>query len=331
MRVLPVTVLAHSGPKIPEKRCAGAKTAMNTDIRLSVLFFDHPKTLKLRRRLGPEGVECLLRLWVWAAQNRPDGDFHGMDEEDIEIAARWVNESLTFCQTLVELRWLDVAGSPNSYHLHDWKDHNPWAANSEIRGDKARFSRLARVDKAAYDDLAKNGYSSISKSYYESLTNRQRQPNDPVTPSPAPSPSPSPSPKDKQLLSPSAPVDHCPHQEIIEIYHQTLPAHRRVVAWTEKRKAALKARWRENKSRQNLDWWKKYFQRVANSDFLSGKIPGRNGNKPFLADLEWLINSSNLVKLLEGKYDDNTRTGAQIPDRVAETKKMLDKIERGEA
>lgn len=47
------------------------------DIRLSVHFPDHPKTVKLERRLGFQGVRSLLSLWAWAAQNRPDGDLGG--------------------------------------------------------------------------------------------------------------------------------------------------------------------------------------------------------------------------------------------------------------
>ena len=62
---------------------------MNSDIRLSIGFLDHPKTVKLQRQLGEAGVLSLLRLWLWAAQNRPSGILIGMDEDDIEIAARW--------------------------------------------------------------------------------------------------------------------------------------------------------------------------------------------------------------------------------------------------
>jgi hypothetical protein len=44
-----------------------------TDIRLSVDFFDHPKTVKLERRHGLPGLKALLVLWKWAAKNRTSG------------------------------------------------------------------------------------------------------------------------------------------------------------------------------------------------------------------------------------------------------------------
>ena len=50
---------------------------MNADIRISVGFPNHPKTVKLDRRLGFQGIRSLRALWTWAAQNRPDGNLGG--------------------------------------------------------------------------------------------------------------------------------------------------------------------------------------------------------------------------------------------------------------
>lgn len=99
---------------------------------------------------------------------------------------------------------------------------------------------------------------------------------------------------------PASPV--CPQADIVALYHAILPEGRGVRAWTGKREAWLKARWRESKERQSLAWWTAYFQHVRNSDFLMGKVAGRNGGKPFEVSLEWLVNESNLVNVMEGKY-----------------------------
>ena len=88
---------------------------MNVDIRLSVFFFDHPKTVKLKRRLGFEGVEALIRLWSWAALNMSEGDI-GDDADDIEISARWNGEPGAFIDALVALRWVDVEDGRYSLH-----------------------------------------------------------------------------------------------------------------------------------------------------------------------------------------------------------------------
>ncbi|WP_296411888.1 helix-turn-helix domain-containing protein [Zoogloea sp.] len=97
-------------------------------------------------------------------------------------------------------------------------------------------------------------------------------------------------------------ADPCPHQSIIDLYHQALPSGRRVRSWTDTRKAKLRARWKEEAERQSLDWWVKFFDYIAKSDFLTGKTstPGR---RPFEIDLEWIVTPSNFVKILEGKYE----------------------------
>lgn len=96
-------------------------------------------------------------------------------------------------------------------------------------------------------------------------------------------------------------ADHCPHQEIIDLYHRTLPTGRQVRLWTPAREAKLRARWREDEKRQSIEWWGKLFSYIAGSDFLTGKThtPGRT---PFELDLEWIITPANLVKIIEGKY-----------------------------
>lgn len=56
----------------------------------------------------------------------------------------------------------------------------------------------------------------------------------------------------------------------------------------------------------HVDWWSNLFAEVAKSQFLTGKIPGQNGKRPFRADLEWATGPVNLGKILSGKYDDGS-------------------------
>lgn len=147
--------------------CFYGNEKMNTDIRLSIDFWTHPKTVKLERRVGLEAVKSLQILWIWAAKNRPSGDLSGMDSEDVEIAAQWSGAEGQFFDEALKIGWLEKAG--NRLLLHDWKIHNPWAANSEGRGDKARLSRLATVNRAEYERLVRAGRKSISKEEYSAI------------------------------------------------------------------------------------------------------------------------------------------------------------------
>jgi len=89
----------------------------------------------------------------------------------------------------------------------------------------------------------------------------------------------------------------CPHKIIIEVYHNLCPSLPRVQSWNETSQKVLATRWRENKERQEIDWWANYFNRVNQSDFLTGKVV------EFTATLNWLIGPKNMEKVLNGTYD----------------------------
>jgi hypothetical protein len=98
----------------------------------------------------------------------------------------------------------------------------------------------------------------------------------------------------------------CPHKKIIALYHEVLPMCPRVRDWTPARAAQLRARWNEDESRQTLDYWRRFFEYVAACDFLVGKGKAKDGNAPFMVDLEWLVKQANFVKVRERKYEPRT-------------------------
>lgn len=89
----------------------------------------------------------------------------------------------------------------------------------------------------------------------------------------------------------------CPHRQIIELYHSTLPELPEVRVWSKNRERKLRARWKSDPKYQDLKWWKRFFESVKASPFLIGD--SSNGWK---ADLEWLITENNFIKVIEGKY-----------------------------
>jgi hypothetical protein len=117
----------------------------------------------------------------------------------------------------------------------------------------------------------------------------------------------------------------CPHQKIIDLYHQILcPPLPKVQRWTESRGKHLKARWVETKESSNIEWWEGYFKLVKKCPWLMGEIEPSSGGKRFVADIDWLINPNNMAKVLEGKYSqDGARRslfdaprGAAVPPRT---------------
>ena len=147
---------------------------MNIDIRLSLDFFDHPKTKKLSKRLGLEGVFSLLKLWSWVSGNRSTGILTSMDAEDVELAADWGGEDGLFVQTLLALRLLDE--NEGVYAIHDWEDHQAYASKSEERSSKSRKAAEARWNKAT--EVPSNTDSNAQRMPGDATSNAQRMPGD---------------------------------------------------------------------------------------------------------------------------------------------------------
>jgi len=92
-------------------------------------------------------------------------------------------------------------------------------------------------------------------------------------------------------------IENCPHQDIVNLYHEILPELPRVRDLTPKRKQNLRARWTQHARFQNLEWWRKYFTVVSENDFLMGR------RKSWQANFDFLITASKFQKIIEGHYE----------------------------
>ena len=91
-----------------------------------------------------------------------------------------------------------------------------------------------------------------------------------------------------------------PYKQIVDLYHELLPMLPKVEKLTETRKGYIRQRWQEDLL--ELNHWRNFFTHVSQSRFLTGKKPGRNGQPPFLATLDWLCRPNNFAKISEEYY-----------------------------
>jgi len=107
--------------------------------------------------------------------------------------------------------------------------------------------------------------------------------------------------KDQKLSStsvdskrPSTPITA--FKNTFDTHNSSLP---RLAVMTAKRRSLIKARWG---SKPDMEFWADFWKEVEESDFLSGRMPGRNGGKPFTASFDWCLNETNFAKIVEGNY-----------------------------
>lgn len=106
----------------------------------------------------------------------------------------------------------------------------------------------------------------------------------------ADSPQPSAAVRARRKRRPPAPVS-----EIVDLYLSNLPDLPGVVTITDKRKRHIETV-HAGIMESELDNWRGYFQAVARSPFLTGKV------KDWRADFDFLIKPETPIKVLEGKY-----------------------------
>jgi hypothetical protein len=89
--------------------------------------------------------------------------------------------------------------------------------------------------------------------------------------------------------------------EFTELYHSICPFGTKVQAMSTKRLNNIKA---VVKKHPDLNWWQELLKnKVAQSPFLRGEIPPSGGHKQFKLTIDFLANEHNLVKIIEGNYD----------------------------
>lgn len=91
--------------------------------------------------------------------------------------------------------------------------------------------------------------------------------------------------------------DPAPYSQIQKLFNDLCPSFPRVLKLNEARKRAIKARWIEYNRDPNA--FIKLFTMAEASSFLKGK-----NERDWSATFDWLMNSTNMAKVLEGNYID---------------------------
>lgn len=128
------------------------------DIRVSIMIFENRKIRRLMKEFGDAGLVKLLRLWTYAAKNRPKGILYDMDHEDLtEVMGFVLNSHLGTAESeneqcsklisaMLNLKLLEKDDS-GTISIHDWREHNGYVFFAPERSEQARKAALTRHHK----------------------------------------------------------------------------------------------------------------------------------------------------------------------------------------
>lgn len=113
---------------------------MSLWVKLHGGFFTHRKTIRLRSVIGEAALWIPPRLWCYAAENQPDGDFSRYTTEEVALAIGYLGDASSMLQALLQAGFLD----PDPLRIHGWQEHNAYHGTFAERAKKAANARWSR-------------------------------------------------------------------------------------------------------------------------------------------------------------------------------------------
>lgn len=119
------------------------------------------------------------------------------------------------------------------------------------------------------------------------------------------------------------------NQLIVDMYNATCVSFPKVTKLSDRRKKAIKARFNQGYSIQDF---KRLFEMAEGSSFLKG-----GNNRSWSASFDWLITDANMIKVLDGNYQDRQKekggveggTGNQARGQAADYYKQFIRTSEG--
>lgn len=244
-----------------------------------------------KQKIG-DVVAVYIHMMTCASNATVRGTLEGWSDEDAATALDIDTEQVEAIRTAMQGRVLD--GST----LAGWHKRQPKREDSS--GDRVAAHRAKQASSNASSDAvthcnAMKRTETLEEKREEKIRGEDSNSNELLVASPA---------ADLPELLDIEPSGKppCPHKQIVALYHEILPMCPQIRDWTPARAEQLRARWNEAPERQNLDYWKRFFEYVKTCGFLVGIQPDAK-RRPFFADLEWLTKQANFTKVREGRYE----------------------------
>lgn len=139
--------------------------AMSLYIRLQSSFWNNRKTLRLKAKIGDSAYWIPPRLWSYAADNQPNGDFSDYSDQEIAMLLGYQADA----QALLVA--LHACGFLKDRKIHDWREHNGYHTLFSLRAKKAA---TVRWEKTRQDKKGKEKSEHSLRNAQASASNGSR-------------------------------------------------------------------------------------------------------------------------------------------------------------
>jgi len=126
-------------------------------VKVFTSFFSSKKAIRLRALLGNDALWIPIRLWAYAAENQPDGDFTGYTATEIALLIGYDKDATSMLQALQQVCLLD------GMKIHDWEQYNSYHKTFSERGKAAAAARWSK-DKKGKEKSRERVETSIATS-----------------------------------------------------------------------------------------------------------------------------------------------------------------------
>ena len=271
-------------------------------LRLYSDFFKSLEIKKLRKIAGGDTYTIIyLKLQLLSLRSEGYLDFEGIEEDFSEELALALDEDVE--NVKVTLTYLQKVGllkqvSDNQILLTEV----PKLIGKET--DKAQLMRNKRErDKENLIENGNNVTNALPQRYTEIEKEYRDREREYINTNELPLETAEPHPEQE-----SDQRERIDYQQIADEYNSICKSFPRLTTLSEARKKAIKARLKI----YSLDDFKLMFQKAEASDFLKG-----NNNRNWSATFDWMIKDTNMVKILDGNYDNKGATHQSISQNTS--------------
>lgn len=249
-------------------------------IKITTDMFDNRKIRHLRKL--PEGNSIVL-IWVMLLAMAGKCNDHGKIylTENIPYTPKMLADELDFEENTVQLalqalEQLDMIVLDDGYFsITGWEEHQNIEGMDRIR-EQNRIRKQRQREKERL--IAESRVMSRDSHATEEDKDKEEE---------------------KDIDKESKEKVTC--EQVVDLYRSICVSYPKVISLSEAGKRAIRARLKM----YSMDDFRMLFEKAEASSFLKGA-----NNRNWSATFDWLLKESNMVKVLEGNYDNKTRSPA---------------------